>query len=358
LVDDALLVDPVDDVLLDLRFDLLTELQRNGEALETANTRVALDPNDARAHAVVAHALLRMPSARREALAAARRAVQLDPESGYGWLQLVRAQLALKRHRDAHRTVDEMLARVPDAQATATAAAIVAIDKTADPSWLVYVLLFFTCLIYPWLLYELYQYLLRRRRLARADRLLRERLAQEPESAVLLSLLGSVADSRGRLKSGLDFSVRSGRQGLTFSTPDSVHQRGRRIVLCVAAVVICLWGILVTLMFTQGIRPGNLTTRFGVTVTLLASLALATIATIVLARAFKDVPPELRRRLRITELRVTGACAVAAAATALLAGDEQLDAYLIPYYLISGFVTAAALLCLVLVGWLRLDRRR
>ena len=358
LVDDALVVEPADHGLLDLRCDLLTDLDRYAEALETANVRLALDPDDAVAHADAAHALLALPERNSQALTAARRAIALDPDWAFGWLQVVRAQLALKRRRDARRSVDEMIARFPRSQSTAIAAAIAAIDKPVDPSWYVYLLLFLTCLIYPWAVYELFHFVSRRRRLATADRLLRECLTDAPESAALLSLLGRVADARGRLKSGLDLSVQSGRQDPTFATPERVHQRGRRILLCVAAVAMGIWWVTLTVVFTQGIRPGIIATSTGIVMSLVATAVVITGSALARSWAIADVPPVLRRRLDVTALRVLALCATATALTAVLANDEQNKDYLIPYYVITGFATAAGLLLLVAVGWLRLGQDR
>jgi superkiller protein 3 len=99
----------------------LIQVERIGEAIETARRATDSDPEHAKAHEQLGIALLADAQVER-AIAALERALKLDPTLDRARLSLSRGLLAAGREREAQQVFDQFVARNPQRRQLATAA--------------------------------------------------------------------------------------------------------------------------------------------------------------------------------------------------------------------------------------------
>jgi tetratricopeptide (TPR) repeat protein len=96
-----------------VRANILDNLERSKEAIESVREAIRIAPNVAVHHAALAKRL-RMDRRPEEALAAARRAVELDPNQAFCWEQQGDAALDVGQHELAERSYREALRLEPE----------------------------------------------------------------------------------------------------------------------------------------------------------------------------------------------------------------------------------------------------
>lgn len=97
-----------------IRADVLLQLGRRREAVASAREAVRLEPNDWTPHAMLAHVLVGIRRYRRQATAAAARALALAPEQPQAYLVVARVALARGRTGRALNVLHRALAVAPD----------------------------------------------------------------------------------------------------------------------------------------------------------------------------------------------------------------------------------------------------